>query len=136
MKERTLEEIRQMFREDRFATEGIGAVITDAKPGSAKCEVALNAIHQNARGAVMGGVIFTLADFAVAVAANAYKETPDTVTLHGGINFLTPAKGKRLLAEAICVKAGRTTSLYEVMVTDELDTLVAQVTFNGFTVGR
>ncbi len=84
----------------------------------------------------MGGAIFTLADFAVAVASNGHAETTNTVSLHGEITFLTPAKGKRLMAEANCIKEGRTTCFYEVAVTDELGTNVARATFNGFTIGK
>ena len=135
-KERTLEQIRETFSQDRFATEAAGITITEVKKNYAKCEMVLKPIHLNARGAVMGGALFTLADFVVAVASNGYKEKPDTVAMHGGINFLSPAKGKVLTAEAVCIKAGRTTCLYEVTITDELGTLVAQTMINGFTVGK
>ena len=84
----------------------------------------------------MGGAIFTLADLAGAVAVNCGKEQPDTVALHADITFLSPAKGTRLIAEASCVKAGRTTSLFEIRIEDELGTKVAQASINGYTVGK
>lgn len=133
---RTIEQIRETFSQDHFATDVAGASVIEARPQYARCEMELKPFHLNARGAVMGGAIFTLADFAVAVASNAYKENPDTVTIHAGINFLSPAKGKVLTAEATCVKSGRTTCLYEVIITDELGTLVAQSMVNGFTVRK
>lgn len=132
--EKTLSQIQQQFAADRFATEAAGAVIVEAAPGRAVCALELQAVHLNARGAVMGGAIFTLADFTVAVAANGFAERPNTVTLHAGMTFLHAAKGKKLICTASCLKAGRTTSLYEVTVTDELDTQVASGQFNGFTV--
>ena len=49
-------------------------------------------------------------------------------------SFLSPAKGRELSAEAQCLKAGRTTCLYEVRVADELGAFVAQASVNGFTV--
>jgi len=42
------------------------------------------------------------------------------------------AKGERLIAEAKCVKNGRTTCYYTISITDELGTKVAEVTTTGF----
>ena len=81
----------------------------------------------------MGGAVFTLADFAFAVAANGFAERI-TVSQHVSVTFLAPAKGRELRAEARCVKAGRTTCLYEVEVRDEAGTFVAQAMVNGFTI--
>ena len=72
--------------------------------------------------------------FAFAVAANGFADKV-TVSQHVSITFLAPAKGRELLAEAACLKAGRSTCLYEVDVRDELGTYVAHATVNGFTVG-
>ena len=122
-----LDKIRERFQGDRFATEAAGIEIKEARPQYALCEMEIKAVHRNARNAVMGGAIFTLADFTAAVAANGAEENTSTVTLHA-------AKGSRLIGEAKCIKAGRTTSLYEVTVTDELGTQVACGQLNGFTV--
>ena len=131
---KSIEEIKHSFAKDRFATEAAGIEIERAETGYAFCRMKLDAIHRNARNGVMGGAIFTLADFSVAVAANGHKENPDTVTLHAGITFLSPAKGKQLICEATCLKAGRTASLYEAVVTDEVGTQVARASVNCFTV--
>ena len=64
---KTIEEVREMFTHDRFATEN-GAVIDEIGDHYAKCSMQLTDKHKNALGAVMGGVPFTLADFAFAVA--------------------------------------------------------------------
>lgn len=129
----TLEEVQQIFTADRFGTEAAGAVVTDFGERYAKCEMEIKPVHLNASGRVMGGVPFTLADFAVAVAAQGYRKTLDTVSLESEISYFAAAKGKRLIAEAICIKAGRTTSYYEVMITDDLGTKVAKFTCNMFT---
>lgn len=84
----------------------------------------------------MGGAIFTLADFAGAVAANSWRETADVVTFSSNISFLSPAKGTKLIGEAVCLKDGRTTCLYEVKIADELGTQVAHATVNGFAVKK
>lgn len=130
MQDMVLEEVREKFSNDRFATTN-GAVIEAVADGYARCAMELNETHRNAMGAVMGGAIFTLADFAFAVASNWNK--PASVSLAASISFLGRAKGNRLIAEARVLKEGRRTSCYEVEVRDELGTQVAYMTSNGFT---
>ena len=88
----TLEQIRDTFAADRFATDAAGCEIRLAEPGHAICAMTLQPHHLNAAGTPQGGAIFTLADFAFAVAVNAYAETV-TVSLQHDITFLSPAKG-------------------------------------------
>ena len=128
-----LKKLNEKFRSDCFATETLGAVIRDAEPGRAVCALALRPCHMNANGAPMGGAIFTLADFAYAVASNGFTDRI-IVSQQVSITFLAPARGTELLAEAKCLKSGRTTCLYAVEVRDELGTYVAHATVNGFTV--
>ena len=128
---RTLEEVREIFEGDRFATEN-GAVIDEIGEGSAICSLVITPSHRNAMGAVMGGVYFMLADFAFAVAAN--HENMGWVSLRSDISFLGAAKGERLVARAVRIKDGRTTSCYRVDVTDEHGNLAATVTVTGYRV--
>lgn len=130
-KKKTLEEVREIFENDRFATEN-GAVIDEIGDHSATCSLTVTDSHRNAMGAVMGGVYFMLADFAFAVAAN--WEQMGCVSLRSDISFLGTAKGGRLIAKATCVKDGRSTACYRVDVTDELGTLIAAVTVTGYHV--
>ena len=130
---KTLENVRMMFAADRFATEN-GAVIEAIGHHSATYSLIITDSHRNAMGAVMGGVYFMLADFAFAVAAN--WEKMGCVSLRSDISFLGAAKGKKLIAKAICVKDGRTTACYRVDVTDDLGNLTATVTVTGYHVGR
>ena len=125
-----LKEIQEIFQGDRFARE-MGAEIVEARQGYARCVLPLTEHHKNAAGGVMGGVLFTLADFAFAVAANYEQMT--TVSLTSPINLLSRVKGTCLEAAATCIKAGRNTCCYHVTITDDLGTLVAQLTTIGFT---
>lgn len=127
-----LEEIRNRFKKDHFATEVTGIMIDLAEPGKAVCSLLLEERHMNENNVPMGGAIFTLADLACAVAANGYSEKK-TVSQHASITFLAPARGRRLTAEAICLKEGHTTALYAVDVKDELGTYVAHATMNGYS---
>lgn len=130
---KTIEEVRKVFEKDRFATEN-GMIIEEIGERYAKCSVKLGERHQNAVGSVMGGVPFTLADFAFAVATN--WEKPGIVSLSSNITFLSKAKGDVLIAEAHCIKDGRSTNYYKVDVTDNLGTLVAVVTITGFNTAK
>ncbi len=129
----TLEEIRQRFADDRYATETTGIEIREAEPGRAVCAMEIQPRHLNANHVPQGGAVFTLGDFAFAIAANGHSETI-SVSRQVSITFLAPAKGKVLIAEASCLKAGRRTCLYQVNITDELGTYVAHLAVNGFTV--
>lgn len=126
---RNIEEIREIFKKDYFATEN-GAFIEEVGENFAKCSLTINNTHKNATGNVMGGVPFMLADFAFAVAAN--HEEMKTVSLSSTITFLGTAKGEKLIAQANCVKSGRATCYYNVSVTDEFNTKIAEVTITGF----
>ena len=127
-----LDQIRERFSSDSFATQAAGAVIDLAEPGRAICSLTLRPVHLNANSAPMGGAIFTLADFAFAVAANAYSDRI-TVTQQVSVNFLSAARGKNLIAEARCMRQGRSSCFYTVEVRDELDTELAYFTVNDRT---
>lgn len=125
----TLKEVQDFFSKDKFATEN-GAVVDAFADKYAVCSLVIDDRHRNALGAVMGGVPFMLADFAFAVATNHQGNV--VVSLSSNISFCGVAKGEKLIAEAKCVKDGRSTCYYVIDVKDELDNMVAVVTINGF----
>lgn len=126
---KTLDEVRKIFEDDRFATEN-GAVIDSIGEFHAVCSLEITDSHRNAMRAVMGGTYFMLADFAFAVAAN--HDRFGCVSLHSDVSFLTPAKGGKLIAEAFCIKEGKTTACYRVEVKDDLGNLCAIVNVTGY----
>ena len=126
---KTIQEVRKIFEGDRFAMQN-GAVIEEIGDHSATCSLVITDLHRNAMGAVMGGAYFMLADFAFAVAAN--WEKMGCVSLHSDISFLASAKGKKLIAKAVCIKDGKSTACYRVDVTDDLGNLSAVVTVTGY----
>ena len=125
----TLEEVRVLFAKDLFATERAGITVEEIGEHYAKCSMPVTAQHRNAAGAVMGGAIYTLADFAFAVAANLGGVL--TVTTTASVSFVGTCKGEVLYAETRLIKDGRRSCFFEVTVTDELGNLVAVVTSNG-----
>ena len=126
-----LKQLKDKFIHDAFVADGLGAVIDGASYGFARVSMEIQPRHCNALGIPMGGAVFTLADFAFAVAANQGR---DVVTQASQITFLKAAQGKRLIAEARQVKDGKRVCFYEVKVNDDLGTEVAFVTINGYVV--
>ena len=122
-----IEEVRTLFANDRFATEACGCRVLEASRGHAVCE------FDNAQGNVMGGAIFTLADFALAIACN-IGEQP-TVAVSNTIDYMNMAKGKKLIATCEVDKSGRSLGFYTVTVTDELGTAVAKMNATCFRRG-
>lgn len=127
-----INQLQEKFKNDLFVSEGLGAVINEADYGYAKCSMTIEPRHCNALGIPMGGTIFTLADFAFAVASN--QKGRDVVTQASQITFLKSAKGKRLTAVARQIKDGKRVCFFEITVSDELGTEVAFVTVNGYVV--
>ena len=125
----TLESVRETFRGDRFATE-MGAVIDELGDHYSKCSLVLNEHHRNAVGGIMGGVYFTLADFAFAVASN--WQQAGVVGLNCDASFIGVPKTERIVAEARLIKDGRTICCYNVDIRDELGNPVAAVQCVGF----
>lgn len=113
------ETARKVFADDRFATEATGIVIDQVDNHTAQCSLKLDGRHRNARGVAMGGVLFTLADFAAAVAANSDCLSDGNlrwVSLNSSIHFLAPVSGNSLMATASPLKLGRTTALYQTII--------------------
>ena len=124
-----LEKAREFFGQDFYATKATGIVIEEVGEHFARCSFDITRNHQNAYGGVMGGATFTLADYTFAVASNFNQ--PHTVSVTSQINYIGMAKGKKLIAEANCIKDGRSTCLYEINITDDLGTKIAFVTISG-----
>ena len=125
-----IEEVRELFGNDRFATEACGCRVLEASRGHAVCAFDIAPIHLNAMGNVMGGAIFTLADFALAIACN-MGEDP-TVAVNNTIEYLNSSKGSALIATCDADKSGRNLGFYTVEVKDDLDTPVAKMTATCF----
>lgn len=126
---KNLDEAKEYFKGERFATAN-GMQIDDLTDSSAVCSVILNDTHKNAIGGIMGGAIFTLADFAFAVIAN-HLHKP-TVAQQVSINFLSIPKGEKLIATARIRKDGRSSSIINVDVRDDTGKDVAQFIGTGF----
>ena len=113
------ESAREVFAADRYACELTGIKIVRVAEHEAICQLTLDRHHRNARGVAMGGVLFTMADFCAAVAANSTcleEENLHWVSLDSTIHFLSPATGDSLRATCKPLKSGRTTALYQTVI--------------------
>lgn len=126
----SLEEVQAFFAHDRFATEACGCEVLEGARGHARCAFTVGPQHMNAQGNVMGGAIFTLADFALAVACNV-GEKP-TMSVQSSIEYYNVARGARLIATAEADKSGRSLGFYTVDITDDVGTKVARMTATCF----
>ena len=127
------ERAKSFFKNDLYAVQATGIEILEARAGYAKCALKLEAKHKNAVGAVMGGVLFTMADFAFAIASN--LDQPTTVTQTSQIVYLSPVKGSTLYAETERIRGGKHTCFYKILLTDDTGTQIAYVTTSGYVVG-
>ncbi|MCR5188554.1 MAG: PaaI family thioesterase [Treponema sp.] len=129
-----LEKAKEFFNDDKFATQAAGIELVEVSDKYAKCYMKIQDKHLNAANMVMGGAIFTLADFAYAVASN-FNQTP-TVTRTSEITYLGQPRGDSLIAETKLIKDGRTTCTYEIIVKDEYNSMVALVISNGMKLNQ
>ena len=131
-----LKYLKEFFKNDLFAVEALGANIIDASNDYAKCSLEIQDKHKNAKGLVMGGAIFTLADFTFAVATNQHEEY-FTVSTTANISYLRAVTlSKYLNAEAIKLKDGKMVCFYEVNVYDDSNTLIAKVNISGTHIAK
>ena len=125
----TVEEAREYFSCDRFATEN-GITLDELDSEHAVTSMTLSPRHRNAFGGVMGGAIFTLADFAFAALTNDRERV--TVAQQVSISFLSAPKGDRLVATARYRKDGRNSCVVNVDVADDKGRDIAQFVGTGF----
>ena len=126
---KNIEEARAYFSGDRFATEN-GMALEELDGGHAVTSLTLEARHKNAYGGVMGGAIFTLADFAFAALTNGRGKV--TVAQQVSINYLSAAKGTKLTATARYRKDGRSSCVVNVDIVDDTGRDIAQFVGTGF----
>jgi len=118
-------ELAARMQDDPWA-QALGVEYLEVRRGYCRLGLALQPHMVNFQGVPHGGVIFSVADIAFGTACNSHGEP--AVALSMTISCLTAvAAGSRLLAEARQVKQGRRAGSYEVTVSTDGGTLVAQV---------
>jgi acyl-CoA thioesterase len=118
-----MEDIKRCFQHDQFARHSNIELLT-AAPGHSTAKMTLHPHHLNGLKTVHGGAIFTLADFAFAVACNSHGTM--AVALDVSIVFMKAATTGTLWAEAREVSKNFKVGLYMVDIKDDHGDLVAQ----------
>lgn len=114
---------QEFFRNDRFAAEA-GVELIEISKGYGKAKMTVGERHLNAGNTTQGGAVFTLADLALAAAANSHGTLALSVT--SNITFLRGSyPGDTLYAEARERYTGRSTGHYQVDVTNQKGILIA-----------
>jgi acyl-CoA thioesterase len=114
--------LRRFFRRDRFAA-ATGIRLVSCGPGRAVARMTLRDEHMNGVDVAQGGAIFTLADFAFAVACN--TRGPVALAIDVSISFLAATRRGRLTATAREVSRSARLSRVEVEVHDAKGNAVA-----------
>lgn len=123
-----------MMRNDR-ASAMLGMVVEHDAPGESRVSMTVREDMLNGFAITHGGLVFTLADTAFAIACN----EDERVTVAGGadITFLkSTTAGQTLTATAVRRARSGRTGLYDIRVTDETGDLVAEVRGRSITTDR
>ena len=114
--------LQAFFERDQFARQN-GVRLVEARLGFARAELLVEPRHLNAVGVLQGGAVFTLADFAFAVACNSHGVL--AVGCQTDLTFFKPVQSGTLTATAEEIARTRRLSTCLIRVTDEQQDLVA-----------
>lgn len=116
------ESLPRFFKNDKFAAHA-NIELLSVSPGQARAKMVLHPHHLNGYGAVQGGAIFTLADFAFAAASNSHGTV--AVAINVSITFMKAGTNGTLWAEAREMSRNPKLGSYTVEVKDDQGELVA-----------
>ena len=111
-----MESIRQFLKNDKFA-EHMGIELLEASRGRARAKMQIKEHHLNGLKIVQGGAIFTLADLALAAAANSYDGII-AVGINASISYLKATRAGTLIAEAREISRSHKFATYTVNITN------------------
>lgn len=118
--------------QDRYA-ENLGITLVDIEKEYARCELEINDNHKNGLGSLHGAVIFALADIAFAAACNSVQTS---IGMQADIKYLNKPQGSRLIAEAKAISTSNKIGHYQVHVTDNEGTCIAQFSSISYRLPR
>lgn len=114
------------------ASQALGIELDEIRPGYARMSMEVKEWMLQGHAVCHGGLMFALADTAMAFASNSHNESH--VAMHANIDFLRPAQaGERLIAEASEGNRTRRTGMYDVVVRSDSGEKICH--FRGRTYG-
>jgi len=118
-----MQEAVDFFRQnDQFARHA-GIELITARPGWAQVKMPIQTFHLNGAGTVHGGALFTLADFAFAVASNSHGQL--AMGINTSMSFIKAVSSGTLYGEAQELSLNRRLGNYQVKITDAAQQLIA-----------
>ena len=115
--------VAHMLAHDAFS-RWLGLEVVSLRPGAVAVRMTVRADMVNGFGVCHGGVTFSLADSALAFAANTHGHV--TMSVENGISYPAPVHiGDVLTAEAAEEGGGRRVGFYRVVVRRQDDAVVA-----------
>lgn len=115
--------LKQRFMANDLFARHNGVELLDVGKGRASVQMTIQPYHFNAAGTVHGGAIFTLADYAFAVASNSHGRI--AMGISTSVNFVKAATGGTLYAEAVENSINQKLASYTVTVTDDQSSIIA-----------
>ncbi len=115
--------ILEYFGKDMFA-KMLGIELLEYQPGRARCSMKVTGNHLNGLGTGHGGAIFSLADFAFAVACNSHGTV--AVGIKTDMSFVHAVQpGATLFADAREESRNAKIGTYDIHITDDSGELIA-----------
>ena len=118
--------LRESMEQSPYAKK-LGFRLIELSTGYSKISVEIAPHHLNFLGAVDGGLIMSLADYAFACSCNTFGQKRVAVQFDTHCLSASPLEGT-LTAEGKTVHAGKTTALTEITVTASSGKLIAKAT--------
>ena len=118
-----MEKLKQFFSAQDLFAKHVGIELIEVASGYAKTSMKIEKHHFNGAKTVHGGAIFTLADFAFAVASNSHGNL--AMGINTSVSFVKSATGGMLYAEAREQSLNPKLASYSVHVTDDDNETVA-----------
>jgi len=115
--------LKQYFSDNDLFARHNGIELLDVGTGRAIVRMKIEPYHFNAAGTVHGGAIFTLADYAFAVASNSHGRI--AMGISTCVNFVKAAVKGTLHAEAVENSINQKLASYTVTVTDDDKSIIA-----------
>ena len=114
--------LERVMARDRFA-QLLGIGVEDVRVGYARTSMTVHDRLLNGVDIVQGGAIFTLADYALALASNTHENV--AVNIESSISFMKPTRSGKLFASAEEISRSKSLASYIVKVTNDREELVA-----------
>ena len=120
---------------DDLFSQWLGIELVAIKEGYSKILLRIRPEMINAIGMAHGGIVFSLADTALALACNGRNKA--SVTLESAINFIKPVHENDIIsAETTEIHNGQSTGLYQITITNQAGSKVAVFKGTCFRTGK